>query len=57
MGNESMDQACLPIAKSDTLLNGMGVLVVTKALDSDDMLAVDGAERGQACIDVQMAVD
>lgn len=33
----------------------MWVLVVSKALDSDDMLSIDRAEWGQAAIDVQMS--
>lgn len=47
----------LPVAESNALLDGVRVLVVTETLDGDDMLAIDGAERGQAGVDVQVAID
>jgi hypothetical protein len=44
----------IPIAEGNTLLYRMGVLVITETLDGDDMLAIDGAERGQAGVDIEM---
>lgn len=31
--------------------------MVTETLDGDDMLAINGAQRGQTGVDVQVAID